>query len=270
VTPLTWHSLFHTTEGIASFGTIALAAVTLILALGTLLVARGTNDNVAETRRLGESTNQTATETRNLAAATTRLAELTETEVKAVAEQAEAARQEVEVSRLALQANIKPRLLNVPWTRDGETRVKFEHPKLSSYTHPAPPDLTSTTIYVPLRNIGPGIAFIKDVTMYWNELGALRNPVPYLGTSAAKVLPAGETMIARFQFADPLNSARAVKISKDAKVFWVEVSYTDTADEQQERVRLTLGLNDRDEWVVTKVGYYQNDEPAPYVESEVQ
>jgi hypothetical protein len=254
--PLTWHTLFHTTEGIAAFGTIALAVVTGILAIGTLVTARRTKATAAETHGLAE--------------ATTRLAELTEKEVQAVADQAEAARDEVRVSRQALQANIKPHLLNVLRTKDGETRVRVEHPKLPSNTSPPPPDLTSTTIYVPLRNVGPGLAFIQEVTMYWNELESNMNPVSYIGTSAAKVVPTGEIMIARFLFGDELNSGRALRIEEQSGKFWVEVSYTDAVGLQLERVRLTHGLDEQGEWVVTEVGHYEIDAPEPYVSSAVQ
>jgi hypothetical protein len=253
--PLTWHTLFHTTDGIAAFGTIALAVVTGFLALGTLLTARRTKE--------------TATETHGLAEATNRLAELTAKEVQAVADQADAARQEVELSRQALQANIKPRLLNVPWSNAGETHVRFENPRLPSTTHPPPPDLTSTTVHVPLRNVGPGLAFIQEVTMYWNEVGSNVNPVSYIGTTTAKVVPTDEMMVARFLFGDELNSSRALRIAEQARAFWVEVSYTDAVGLQMERVRLTFGLDADAAWVVTEVGYFQVDEREPYVSSAV-
>lgn len=245
--PLTWHTLFHTTDGIAAFGTIALAIVTGILAIGTLVTARRTKDMATETARL---------------------AALTEKEVQAVADQADAARQEVEVSRQALQANIKPRLLDVT-SSGNETPVRFEHPSSSTSIYDEP-DLTSTTIYVPLRNVGPGLAIIKDVKMYWNQQGWDANPVSYIGTTAAKVVPPGEMMIARFLFGDELNSGRALRIKEQSREFWVEVTYTDSVDSQQERVRLTHGLDEHGDWIVAKVSYYENDLSEPYVSSTVQ
>src|SRR5262249_5006887 len=91
-TPLTAHNFFETVEGLVALGTLLLAAGTLVVAVVT---------------------GRTAHRTRELAEATVAIATSTGREVQAVVDQAEAARQEVEVSREALLATNRPRLVNV-------------------------------------------------------------------------------------------------------------------------------------------------------------
>jgi hypothetical protein len=230
---LTWHSLFHTVEGIAALATILLALGTIVLAAGTLLTSRRTRDLAKETTRLAGETN--------------RLASLTEQEVAAVVRQAQAATDEVGVSRLALQTGIRPSLVDeiptyVPPQR-GEGTIGLGYMRGAVRFDTSQRD-GSTDIEVPARNVGAGLAFIQAVRMHWDEPQAPVTPTTYMGTASDRVVPQGETVSANFSFG-PAERPRIEWIESVGR-YWVEIDYVDAGGGQAQTTRLDIALRDRE------------------------
>ena len=126
--PLTVHNVFETVGGYVAIGTIGLALGTLFVAL----LARST----------AKATNRLAEETHDLVEATARLAEVSA--------------EEVELSRRALQAGVKP--LIVDWPADNR-QVMVERGKDEG-----------AVFVVPAVN-ATATALIQGVTMHWHEKG---------------------------------------------------------------------------------------------------
>jgi hypothetical protein len=237
--PLTWHSLFHTVEGVAAVATIGLAFGTVVLALATFLTAK-------RTRTL-------AVETGQLAVETTRVVELTEQELKAVMAQAQAAREEVEVSREALQASVRPCLVDMP---SDAVPVLFE----TNFRE------KQTIVRVPIRNVGAGLAMIQAVRMCWHETGLPANVAVYTGTTDVRVLPPRENLMPRFFFDEP--QATRVEHIRDLRRFWVEIDYHDVPGKQAETTRLYITRRDDDgPWKVTGVELLREGDSEPYISS---
>jgi hypothetical protein len=217
--PVTWHSVFDTVEGLVAVGTI-------MLALGTLGVA-------VLTRSTAKATKKLADETKNLVAATVGLAE--------------ASAQEVEISRHALQAEVKP--LIVDWPTEGRA-ISFK----GSLDE-------GMLVVVPVCNAG-ATALITGVTMHWYDHG-MTEPTTYIGWPTVVAPMAGGETEARFSF-DRHDAARLSAIEEQGK-FWVEFAYTDASGGQPEVTRLDVHYEEESErWPVWQVSFRRAGEAEPY------
>jgi hypothetical protein len=96
--PLTWHNLFHTVEGMVAFGTLLLAAVTSLLAAFTYRMA-------SKTKTLADSTVQEI--------------DLSQKTLEAIQRQSASAEAQVGVAQGSLAASFRPVLISVPSTWPG-------------------------------------------------------------------------------------------------------------------------------------------------------
>jgi hypothetical protein len=255
LTPLTWHSLLHTVEGLVALGTLALAG-------GTLVVA--------------SVTGWTAHRTRQLAVATMKVATSTEREVKAVVDQAEAAAQQVEVSREALLATYRPRLVNVRlgWTEPNARGARSLDGSTTIRVAPTPNRRGERSVIVPVRNVGTGLALIQQIRLRWHESGSsvLPDETTRGGVPVPAVLPPTERASLNFDFG-PGESARVDSII-DLKMFAVEVDYLDVSGQLAEMTRLdVVGVGGDGQhaidWRVRQVHFYKAGASEPYASSGV-
>jgi hypothetical protein len=206
------------------------------------------------------------------------LARSTEREVQAVVDQAEAARQEVEVSRQAMQASYRPRLVDVPYGRfvretqsllPGSGPISHDDAELRVDSPPPEDRPSNMTIRVPVRNVGTGLALIHEVRLRWHEPGSNVAPdeTVYLGLAAPTVLPPSEFTRVSFTFG-PEEAQRVASIH-DAAAFAVEVRYRDTSGEVSEMTRLDLATRAQQRWRVRQVHLYEDGADAPYASSGV-
>lgn len=216
--------LVDTVDGLVAVGTILLAVGTLAVALVTWRTARATK--------------LLASQTKSLVAATVDLSKVSA--------------EEVEISRRALQAEVKP--LIVDWPADNR-RVTFSL------------DGDGGRVSVPACNAGaPGL--IQGVTMHWDEPGAAVTPTTYRGTATVLAVMSGGETEAHFDFTG--QRPRLDRVHEHGK-FWVEIAYTDAAGGQAEVTRLDLyrtsALGTSPEWRVWAVSFRRADETEPYAEA---
>ena len=220
--PLTIHNVFGTVEGWVAIGTVGLALGTFVVAL----LARST------------------------ANATKELAEETRGVVEATKELARVSAQEVEMSRRALQAEIKP--LIVDWPADNR-RVRFDRSN------------GDALVVVPACNAAAP-ALITGVTMHWYDRG-VPDPVTYIGWPTVLAPMAGGETEARFSFG--LSAAHRLDEIERLGKFWVEFAYTDAAGEQPEVSRLDIYYDDVTErWDVWKVSIRRAADTEPYATAQ--
>jgi hypothetical protein len=203
------------------------AVGTVALAAGTLIVALVTRSTAAATGKL-------AAETRDLVAATEKLSEVSA--------------EEVELSRRAIEAEVKP--LIVDWPTDNR-RVTVN-----------PGAEWPMVVVVPAMN-ATATALIQSVTMHWLESGLPNSEAIYQGRPTVLAVGPGGGLEARFVF-DATNARRIESIEK----FWVEIKYTDAAGGQPEITRLDVyWARDTENWYVWAVSFRRVGEDKPYVEA---
>jgi hypothetical protein len=226
--PVTLHSLFKTVEGLVAVGTI-------LLAFGTLGVALLTRSTAKATKKL-------ASETRGL--------------VDATAELARVSAEEVEMSRRALQAEVKPLLVDWPANNREVTFARAVDERLFT---------------IPAVNAGaPGL--IQRATMHWDEAGAAVSPTTYEGTvTVLALMPGGET---EAQFLFPRSEfARLDQLEWQGK-FWVEIAYTDASGGQPEVTRFDVyrvtdvNPGGPSRWRVWAVSFRRANEAEPYARAQ--
>jgi hypothetical protein len=195
LTPVTWHSLW-TVEGLVAAGTLALALVTAFLAWRT---------------------SKMASKTATLATSTEQLAKLTE--------------QDVALSRVAIEADVRPVLVAVPhgeFVR--ETNYEVTVPR-SSVRRGSPDRATvyaqivdeTLFVSVPFRNEGEGIAFISAAVLGMSQGGELMGEV-----TTTQVPPQG---FSRASFAVLRNEQvfTVERLDADGDGFSVTITYSDLA-----------------------------------------
>jgi hypothetical protein len=208
------------------------------VAIGTLLLAAGTF---------------------YMAAGTKRLARLTENEVRAVEDQARAAGAHLQIAQEALEASIRPTLVDVPPT--GPTspeRIQYEGWGTDVDRAAAHIEQTSDYLYcsVPLRNVGAGLALVEGVTLRWAA-----NDVPWRGNSSLLAVPVGDQT--RVLFSVPARRpefSRAVEAVQEAGSFTIEASYTDASGRPQPPVRLLFVRNEAGGWATNQVLFIERRE----------
>lgn len=217
---MTFHSVFETVEGLVALGTILLAAGTLGVALLTRSTARATRKLAAETGGLVD--------------ATLRLAAVSA--------------EEVELSRRAIEAEVKP--LIVDWPTDNR-RVTV-----------TPGEQWAMVVVVPAMNVS-ATALIQGVTMHWLESGRPNSEATYQGRPTVLAVGPGGELEARFVF-DEVQARRLESLEK----FSVEIEYTDAAGGQPEITRLDIyWVGDRERWYVWAVSFRRIGEDQPYAQA---
>jgi hypothetical protein len=207
------------------FALVFTALSTLVLALSTGALALSTWQDVRETTRLVDAT-------------------VTLVEVSA---------DEVELSRRAIEAEVKP--LIVDWPADNR-----------QVTVKPGSEEGAVRIVVPAVNAN-ATALIQGVTMHWYEPGAAISPTTYIGwASVLAVGPGGETE-AWFHF-DAAQAPRLEPIEQQGK-FWVEIDYTDAAGGQRDVTRFDIYRDETaDEWRVWAVSFRHAGESEPYAKAQ--
>jgi hypothetical protein len=227
-TALTTHNLLHTVEGWVAMATIAVALVTASLAAATFFMARKTAALAGSTRDEVKAIGQQI--------------DLERESVEVLREQVEVQRADVEVARLSSEATIRPVLVdmkrplrpeenplqggiaieqhNIGWPGAGERR---NVPAADSEVWGS-----DETIYftVPLRNVGPGTAFIRAAGLKW-----LR-PVSAAGLLSNAIVPSGEVTRVQLTLDHRHEGARTLEEIENYGSFSVEVSYTDVSGGQ--------------------------------------
>ncbi len=210
-------------------GWSALVALgTILLALGTFAVALLTRSTVLATRRL-------VSETRGL--------------VDATGELARVSAEEVEMSRRALQAEVKPLLVDWPAKNRTVTYVRYADERVFT---------------IPICNAGAP-ALIQRATMHSYELGA-----PTIRDGAVTVLAVGSggETDAEFWF-DRAEFHRLDGVEQQGK-FWVEVADTDASGDQPEVTRFDIyaatevGDSHPGDWRVWAVSFRRAGEAEAY------
>jgi hypothetical protein len=218
---VSFHSVFETVEGLVALGTI-------LLAFGTLGVALLTRSTALATKKLAEETHGLVDETARLA---------------------EVSAEEVEMSRRAIEAEVKPLILD--WPADNRT-VTVKHVVDEG-----------VLISVPAVNAN-ATALIQSVTMHWQERGAPASTRIGWPTVLA-VGPGGETE-ARFHF-EKSEIARLDAIGQLGK-FSVEIEYTDAAGGQRDVTRFEIyRASETETWRIWAVSFRRVGESEPYAEA---
>jgi hypothetical protein len=243
-TAVSWHNLLHTIDGLVAVGTLSLAAVTAVLVMATFWMAR-----------------RTAT-----------LARATNEEVTAVAEQidldrqsVEALRDQVAVARLSAQSAVRPVLVDVHRPLVPEAiRGALETPEheigweaAQETRRVAAPDSivwgNERAIYisVPLRNVGPGTAFIRGIGIQW-----LRG-LPGEGVATLAVVPPQEGT--RIQFTvqrEHHEDLPTVDEFSNYGTFTLDVAYTDVSGEQWTKTSAHVHRDPGGRWLTRQVFLY--------------
>ena len=179
LTPITWDGLWSI-EGLVATGTLVLALVTVGLAFFTYRVA-------SKTASLSDSTANLAVSTAQQATSTTQLASLTE--------------KDVDLSRIAIEANLRPMLLGVPPGKyPGHERVRIPVGREGTRLVADGGELIaervddSLVLSAPFRNEGPGIAFPENASVALASDPARLYP----GDISRNAVPSGERVRATF------------------------------------------------------------------------
>lgn len=182
---------------------------------------------------------------------TRHLAQLTRDELAAIQDQAHTAQEDVAVAREALEASYRPILVDVSATGDGDEHVaylgaSFDVPHGS--VHAAE---KSGYLYcsVPLRNAGPGVAFMEAPGLRWSD-----EATPIIGDSSLHAVPPGDEVRLRFSIRDrivPFAEVRAAVI--EAGTIVVEAGYADIVGTAQPTTRAEFARNDEGAWEARRV-----------------
>ena len=214
-----------------------------MVAIGTILLATGTLAVALVTRSTAQATKTLAAETKSLVDATAGLAKISA--------------EEVEISRRALQGDIKPIMADFP--NPGGRPVAF---RIGGGTK-------GSQVSVPACNVGAGAALIKQVTMHWDEPGAVVSPTTYMGSVTVLAVPPGGETEARFDF--PSDALARVQALHELGKFWVEISYVDATNDQAEITRLDLYRHSKPGvspgYRIWAMSIRREGETEPYIES---
>lgn len=212
-----------------------------VLALGTLVMAGAALLSVRASNQVAADTGRLAGETEKLAAATNRTVDLARDELNLVERQLEVSERQVTTARLSLQSAIRPLLVNIPPGRVGPGIVRHANADAGAivFFQPGGPHEAALDprIVVPLRNIGPGPAFIQEalIEVPWTR----RRSQP-----SGLVIAPGEPTTFTFQ---------VTKGPEGVSSPWlrVEITYTDVAGEQT--LRTTLYAEHDQRWAVRQL-----------------
>lgn len=217
-TPIDYVAAYATT--LTAFGTLGLAIATLVLAL--------------KTRALAKSGQQTAH-----AAAQ---------ELEILRGQADAAQRQSEVAEAALNASIRPLILDVPRESDRYPRA-FGPRDAQPGSDEAPendfgigftPD--HHTLVLPVRNVGAGVARMIAATVA-TEDSLVHGNVP-------SVIAAGETDFVSFW---PVDFMAPEPFALGRTIVYIEVAYSDIAGSQESATRFQLDPSAERFYVVAEV-----------------
>ena len=186
------------------------AAATFLLAVAAFLTLKASNRVAKETGTLATETKNVAKATQELAIATGRSVDLAGTELELLTKQIDIGERQVKVTLSAMQATVKPILVSDP---DRLPNVSFNA------------QANRTVVQFPVRNIGPGPAFIQDALIEWAPQGKARS------VSWNLVAAPRESAIVLFWIGQS---------SPEAKPNWlrVEVRYTDLVGGQDSKSEL--------------------------------
>lgn len=222
-------------QDIQEWSNLAVASGTIVLAIGTGLLARQTK-NVVD--KAGEQVNATK-------------------------EQADVAREQVAVSNVqaalaaqALAASVQPTLVAVPPL--GETSASMAsvggvRPDRVAVDEPVD-GIRQVTI--PLRNIGPGVALIRGLSV---RVGP---DVGWSGRMSSGVVAINE--VTRLWFDIPTDRPELAPLVA-ATTFTVIAAYTDISGERTFRTEAHVHrVGDDQRWIVRQVFLYRGDETEPF------
>ena len=217
----------------AALGTIGLAVATFVLAL--------------KTRALAKSGQETADAAKLTAAAAER-------ELELLRDQAEALRDQSKAADAALNASVRPLLIDVPYHTTRTIQVQ-EKP---GEKHPAEVEvsviwgevaLTARTgrLTVPVRNVGAGVALGLSAAVTVPREDVVGEPIAR--GNAPSVIPAGETEWVWFEdTAGPASAAAntsLVYLLESGADLVLEVAYSDGAGSQEAATSIYLTKSGR-------------------------
>jgi hypothetical protein len=256
-------------EALVAIGTLALAGATAWLAFKTAGLADTTAQEVEHSRQQVETMKEQVAGTQRQVDASLEQVRATQEQARTAQDTLAAAREQTGISRLTLEAQIRPVLIDVrpdpdrPETTAYPGRdVPVNHYKGAALVW-APEG--EVLISVPFRNAGAGLAMIRGVDL------AFRTKI---GTPSVMLQPAN---VARGEYGrvsfrsipgdagyQPLRDAIATE-----QDFSVVVGYTDLAGQQHTLSRFDIYFHPREswEWEVRQVHLQNQTADAPFASS---
>jgi hypothetical protein len=169
---------------------------------------------------------------------------------------AEATQGALLVAQAELAAQVRPLIVDVPETLDAGPMADYgDGVTLPAYGAQTFTDILGQAILsVPIRNVGPGLAFIAEKPLMSRDITGYK----FEGRSSRHALPPDE--IARLSFR--LSDAGLMQMSN----VYVEVSYTDVGGQQATRSVLFFRYHGADsEFRVAGVAIYEIGSDTPIV-----
>jgi hypothetical protein len=164
-----------------------------------------------------------------------------------------AALRSAETSERALAASLRPLIADVPLDETGSTEADV-------FAEGA-----DVRIYVPLRNVGAGLALLSDADL---DFGEIRRS--WDSSTLQSAVPAGEGT--RLDFVVKCHSPDDAETVAEALVtagrFWVDVRYRDMDGRQPMLTRATIAYYEGetlDDWYVDEVAVFRDGEADPFV-----
>ncbi len=269
-------------------GTLALAGVTLLLAVVSAVSVRVAARTAADTKKLAQTAED---EVRKIG----EQIDLQRDEVAAIQAQAEATARQVASAQTALDAAVRPVMVDVPAGSEGTDLVIYD-PELGGFTANSQAEVALPSsmvevvprgdekmlyVSVPFRNAGPGIAIatVRPV-LTWDETGD-----SHIGRLTQAVVPPGERTRARFRLRtferdDPNKDLRQVRASLAILgtggggfgAFHVDVEYLNVRGTERFRSRVDIAqVEEAGQWVyrVLRFHLFEGDAELPAVSSEI-
>lgn len=249
---------------VENVGSVATAIGTLALAVVTYAMVTKTRELAGKTADLAESGRQAA---------------LTgDRQLQELKNQAVEARRQSNAAETALNASVRALIVNVPFGTGLKIPLGPEPPGGFRQTEPGAPDptppldlatindelnsLDDALLYLPVRNVGPGVAvFVRDKTRV--TLDATRRPV-VPGITAVDVLAPGEATYLVFRSDAEREEGDLALILSKAEHLIVEVAYTDLSGRQEAATQIKIGRrDDTGRYDVARVFFREPESPPP-------
>lgn len=229
----------------------AVAAGTLVLALFTWRLARETMGAVAAAEEQARLSGE---------ALSIAIRQATSAEQQVLVGERQA-----EIASRTVRASIQPMLVAVPPQLETPEQVPRWRSQAAVSGHRGLVlvvlDGNSWEISIPLRNVGPGVAVVRGLSLQAGEVG-------WSGRMSSSIVAATEQT--RFSFLVPpeRDDLAPLKASLDSGTVDLVVAYTDISGLATFRTRASLHRAvDSTSWAVRQVFLYADDEPDPFAAS---
>jgi hypothetical protein len=257
-------------NGVATWGTVALAVGTAILAVATLRMARATARSATATEESAGAAEKTAGAAERAAKAAEAAGNMAEKEIEltrgnlqAVERQAAASADQLLLAQQAFEASVLPILAEEPGSiAVGPNPIRYPHSDYGKQFGNAEVEVVDladgTHVSIPLRNVGPGIAVITSA--------GLSPPGSVHAAFTRNIVPSGESV--RFLFTVPRANADARPIleSIDSGTLSVTVGYHDATGRQDLIGRADLHVGGRG-WFIRQISVRRRADEEPFIMS---